>query len=428
MEKLETAKKYRDYMVSMRRYFHENPELSGQEYHTVETISKELSDMGIEHTVVKDGGVLGFIKGKKDSGKTVLLRADCDALPVTEKENLSKSRVCWSKNPGVMHACGHDGHTAMLLGAAKILLDHIDEIEGTVILCFERGEEGAGNVKYIFKYMEDNGIRPDSCFGMHVNVEIPTGQIAINDTDMLAGAMAFDITIEGNGGHGSRPDQANNPIDCFVAIYQRLEALRLTKIDPFKTCTYSVGVLNSGNVGNVIPQTLRFAGTMRCFDTDGVGMKFYEEFRKLVDDVCAAYGCKAVYNSYTLPGFATVNDPDYSRFARKVLSIELGRENVIVREPMMGSESYSQYLRQFPGLFTLLGVLNPDKGVGAPNHNEAFDIDEDALVYGAACHARYAVEFLKNKEELHCGKKMSFRECLEVTGKQDDIKLLYGEN
>ena len=181
MKNLELAKKYYDYMVGVRRYLHENPELTGQEYNTVKYIDGELTKMGIEHTVVENGGILGYIRGPKP-GRTVLLRADCDALPVLEKDNLKNCRVVWSKNEGVMHACGHDSHVAGLLGAAKILLDKKDEIEGTVILCFERGEEGGGNVRYIFAYMEKNNIHVDSCFGLHVGCARPTGKIAVNDT------------------------------------------------------------------------------------------------------------------------------------------------------------------------------------------------------------------------------------------------------
>lgn len=427
MKNLEIAKKYEDYMISLRRHFHENPELSGQEFETVKRIDAELTEMGVEHVVIENGGVLATIRGTKDNGKTVLLRADCDALPVLEKDNLANNRTCWSKVDGVMHACGHDAHTSMLLGAAKVLLEKRDEIEGTVYLCFERGEEFASNFEYIFPYMEKHGIKVDSCFGLHTNVTMETGKIAINDNDVLAGAMAFDITIEGRGGHGSRPDQAINPIDCFTAINTRLQMMRLTMIDPFKTCTYSIGKLNAGIQQNVIPQTLNFAGTMRCFDSDGVGMKFHDEFKRIVDTVCQEYNCKVTYNNYSMPGFATVNDEECARFASKVLAQELGAENICKSEPQMGSESFSYYLKQWPGVFGLLGVHNPEKGTGAANHNERFDIDEASLVYGAACHATYAIEFLKSDFVTTHRKKYTYKECMKLQGKEDQIPFFYGE-
>ena len=424
MKNIDIAKKYQDYMVGVRRHMHENPELSGQEYETVKFIMAELDKMGIEYTEVENGGVLAYIRGPKDNGKTVLLRADCDALPVLEKENLNGTRCVWSKNEGLMHACGHDAHTAALLGAAKVLLEKKEEIEGTVILCFERGEEMAGSVKYIFAYMEKNGINVDSCFGMHTQLPLETGKVAVNDTNALAGAFAFDITIEGAGGHGSRPDQAENPIDCFLAIYMRMQSLRLTKVNPFTPATYSIGKLNSGIQRNVIPQTLNFAGTMRYYDDESVEV-FRKELKELVEKTCEAYHCKATFNDFGPPGYATVNDPECASFARKVFAEDIGEENVTQVEPLMGSESYSQYLKIWPGCFGFLGVHNPEKGTGAANHNERFDIDEDALQTGAACYATYALEFLKSDFVTTHNKKYSYSQCLKMLGKEEELKELF---
>lgn len=426
MKNLDIAKKYQDYMVSCRRYLHENPELSGQEYNTVKFIDEELTKMGVEHIVVENGGVLGFIRGPKE-GRTVLLRADCDALPILEKNNLKDNRIVWSKNPGVMHACGHDSHTAGLLGAAKVLLEKQAEIEGTVILCFERGEEGGGNVRYIFAYMDQHGIKPDSCFGLHVGCSLPTGKIAVNDTRVNAGAMFFQVTLEGRGGHGSRPDRSINPISCFVDIYQRMQGLRLNYVDPYQTCSYSIGMLNSGHAANIIPQTLTFAGTMRTYDPETAGMKFYTEFKETIESIAKLHGCKVTYDSYPVPGLATVNEPEYAKFARDVLAEEFGAENVCQQEPSMGSESYSQYLKQWPGVFAGLGVGNPEKGTGASGHNERYDIDEDGMCYGAAAHATYAIEYLKLKEVPSYGPKMTYKQVLTQMGKEDSIPELYGE-
>ena len=427
MKNIDTAKKYQDYMVEKRRYFHENPELTGQELKTVQYLSDELTAMGIEHVVIENGGILATIKGGLPGEGAVLLRADVDGLPVLETpDNLKPGmRTCISKNPGVMHACGHDGHMAMLLGAAKILLEKKDEIEGTVYLCFERGEEASGNVEYIFPYIEKNNIKIDTVYATHLLATAPSGYLAINDEGMMAGSMGFSVTIEGAGGHGSRPDQANSPIDCFVAIYQRLQSLRLTKVDPFKTCTYSVGLLQAGNQRNVIPQTLTFGGTMRTFDRDGVGMTFREEFKKAVDGICAAYGCKVTYNLGT-PGYGVVNDAEMARWARKVIGEELGKDNVGTWDPWMASESYSQYLQQWPGVFAFLGIQNEEKGVGAAHHNQEFDIDEDVLYKGAAASATYAIEYLKDKS-LKGGRKITYEDYLKKTGQTELLKKHYSE-
>ena len=430
MKNFDLAKKYEDYTMSTRNYLHEHPELTGEEYETVKFIMAELEKMGADYVEIPNGGVLVTIKGtaEKDKGKTVMLRADCDALPVTEKDNLNGTRCVWSKNPGVMHACGHDAHTAMLLTAAKILLEKQDEIEGTVYLIFERGEEGAGNVRYIIPYCENHGIKPDSIYGAHVSALDPTGNIIINDTDVLAAAMGFEIEIEGLGGHGSRPDMSNNPLDCFVAIYQRLESLRLTKVDPFKTCTYSIGKFGGGNAGNVIPQTVTFAGTMRTFDPAGAGMEFYEAFKKAVDGICAAYDCKPKYIRYAKPGLATVNDIECSKFAQEAVAADIGDGKVVQNEPWMGSESFSSYLKVWPGVFAFVGVRNLEKGCGAGHHNEQFDIDLDGLKYGVAAYADYALEFLKKDfVTTHKEKDPSYRAyALETYGEEETAKM-YGD-
>ena len=429
MKNIELAKKHEEYIIAMRRYFHENPELSDKELKTIAKISEELTAMDVEHVVIENGGILAKITGEKDNGKAVLLRADVDALPVQETpDNLKPGmRTCISKVPGVMHACGHDGHIAMLLGAAKVLSEKKAEIEGTVYLCFERGEEGTGNSKYIFAYIEKNNIRIDSVYGAHLQATTPAGYLAINDTNMMAGAMGFNITIDGQGGHGSRPDQSINPIDAFWAIYGGLLSLRLQKIDPYKTLTYSIGTLSGGVVGNVIPQTVTFGGTMRTFDADGEGMKFYNEFKHLIDKTCEAYKYRPIYNVYTKPGSAVVNDPEMAQWARKVIGAELGDENVRAWEPWMASESYSQYLMQWPGVFAFLGMENEEKGVGAAHHNQAFDIDEDVLYKGTTAAATYAIEYLRT-EGLKGGRKISYRELLAKNGTPEEaIKELFGE-
>ena len=428
MKTIDVAKKYEDYIISLRRHFHENPELSGKEEQTVAKISAELEAMGVEHTVIEKGGVLAVIRGEKDNGKAIMLRADIDALPVQETEDNLKpgARTCISKIPGVMHACGHDGHTAMLLGAAKILLEKKSEIEGTVYLCFERGEEATGDVKYIFAHIEKQNIHIDTVYGMHLEATTPSGKMILNDTNMMASSMIFDVTIEGDGGHGSRPDQAVNPIDAFWAIYGGLLTLRVQKIDPFKPLTYSVGKVSAGTASNIIPQTCSFAGSMRTFDSEGVGMLFHNELRHLIDTTCEAHHCKPIYNAYSKPSLAVINDPTFARFARQVIGEELGAENVFEGEPWMGSDSYSQYLAQWPGVYAFLGVNNEEKGVGAAHHNQAFDIDEDVLASGAASAAAYAIAYLKNPA-LKGGRKISYSALLERMGRLATVKELFGE-
>ena len=189
-----------------------------------------------------------------------------------------------------MHACGHDGHIAMLLGAAKILSSHREAIHGTVLLLFERGEENGGGIGYILAYMDRHGIRPDTVYGTHMSASLESGKVGVITGGAASTAMGFDITLHGRGGHGSRPDLAVNPVDCFVAIYNGLQAARLTKVTPFAPLTLSIGLVEAGTAKNIIPSDLRFAGTVRLFDREKVGLPFREEMRRLVDSTAAAYG------------------------------------------------------------------------------------------------------------------------------------------
>lgn len=393
----ELAKGQEDYIISMRRYFHEHPEVTGKEFHTLQRIAEELDAMELPYVEIPEGGILATLQGK-DSGKAVLLRAELDALAICEpEENLAGKRVCRSQTEGVMHACGHDGHIAMLLGAAKVLLEMKDQLEGRVYFCFEQGGEGGGNVRYILDYLEKEQIHIDSVYAAHLYAPLESGKISVCDGAVMASNMPFHVTIRGKGGHGSRPDQANSPIDAFVEIYNRLAAWRMTKIDPFTPLTYSIGEVTAGNSQNVIPEELKFKGTMRTFDREGAGMTFHREFKKLIDSVCALHGCTAEYTRYTLPGFPVVNDPRCAALARKVLAEELGADCLASAQPWMASESFAKFLNRWQGVFAFIGINNPQKGTGGEHHNPLFDIDEDVLWKGSAAAACYALAFLKGE-------------------------------
>ncbi len=394
MTMLDRAKKYENYIISLRRYFHENPELSGEEDNTIGKIAEELDSMGIEYVDIKPGGILAKISGGSEGEKTVLLRADVDALLVDEtEENLRQKKTCVSKKSGVMHACGHDGHTAMLLGAAKILTEKRNEINGTVYLCFERGEENTDDCLALFRYMDEHGINPDTAFAIHLLSSLPSGKTVINDGAMMAGNMSFYVTITGEGGHGSRPDEANSPIDCFTAIYQRFQSLRLARVSPFEALTYSVGFLKAGTQSNIIPKTLEFSGMIRYFNSELEDV-VAEEFKKMIEGIASAYGCSIDYK-LGLTNPPVINCSKYAQIARTVASREIGEENVIASEPWMASESFANYLRKWNGVMSFIGIKNEELGTGSPNHSPEFDIDEAVLKNGSAVAAAYALEFLK---------------------------------
>jgi len=422
---IELKKEYEDYIISMRRYFHENPELSGKETNTVNKICAELHSMGIEYVNIDKGGILAKITGNVESDKAVLLRADVDALAIEENEdNLKKDmRTCISKNKGVMHACGHDGHTAMLLGAAKVLSQMKHEINGTIYLCFECGEELIGYARYILKYIEDNDIKIDTVFGMHLYSGLESGKIIINDSSVMAGNITFEVTIIGKGGHGSCPQEAINPIDCFADVHKNL--LSFGKDERFKNCTYSVGQVNAGSAKNIIPQTLSFSGTMRTFDMDNAGEKFFDEFIQMLQNTTKEHGCYAEYNMPVISNLPLINDSKFAVWARETINKQLGEDFVSTGAPWMATESFSNYTYQWPGVFALVGIKNDKKGTGAPHHNYQFDIDESVLINGTLMHIIYATEYLKS--ELQGSRKMKYRAILDKARKTSYIKELYNE-
>jgi len=393
MEIMKSVLENEAYLIRMRRHFHVHAELSNQENETVKTICAELDQMGIAYVDVPDGGVLAFIEGKH-VGKTVMLRGDIDALPLEESPvNLSGVKNCISENKGVCHACGHDGHAAMLLTAGKILHENRNQFDGRVILMFERGEEATGNFVYLYKYIRDNNIHIDSLYGSHLFAGLETGKISLADGNVMSGGFGMNFKISGRGGHSSRPDQANNPLDCFVAIYNGFQALRMRSISPFNTITTGITVVRAGTIGNVIPESVEFIAGGRVFEYDDA-VKIRDETLNLVENTCKAYHCTLDMVDTRGPMLAVKNDPDCASMAREAIGVAVGAEHIVEIEPWMASDCVSSHLTLWPGVFGLVGIKNGEKGTGAPHHDGRFDIDEDALKYGAAAAVAYAVGFL----------------------------------
>ena len=325
MEIFEEAKKNFDYMVRIRRQMHEHPEVTGQECETLKMIHKELDALGIEHVEVEDGGIIGQIHGGKP-GKTVLLRADMDALPIEENpRNLTKEKVCVSKNKGVSHACGHDAHTAMLLAEAKILNEHRDELNGNVVLCFERGEEGGGQIKNLLPYAVNvMGLKIDTCMATHVKWDVPVGTISAEPGAVFSGAYGFVIKLHGLAGHGSRPDLAHSVLDCFVNIYNHMNTLRMKYVSPTDVLTFSVGIVNCGTARNIVPDELTFGGSVRTFNVAGAGTPFMEHFMETVKKECEL--CQCTYEIVYMrdPLFECYNNPTCSKIARDAVKKYIG--------------------------------------------------------------------------------------------------------
>lgn len=398
MDVLNSAKEVEHLAIEFRQHLHRHPELSGKEYGTLAYISEHLDRFGIDYVEVEDGGILGFI-GDAAKGRTLLLRADIDALPILENDNnLTRKRTVISANRGVHHACGHDAHTAMLLATGKVLKEHEGELPGRVVLFFERGEEGGGNIRYLLDYIDAHAIRIDAAHGIHVSAENDSGELVARAGAYSAGATGFNVVLSGSDGHGSRPDLANHPLDCFVAIYNALNTIRLKYISPFDQLTFIVGQVHNGTAGNIIAKDLLFSVAARFFH-ERVGERFVEEAKAIIKHTAAAYHCTYELSDVFF-GLPVINDSTLFTIARDVIS-QLGAGALVVaQEPGMGSESFSHLSARYPSIMLRLGIANPEVGSGAGHHTEFFDVDEGTLYVGVAETLAFTKKVLEYEGEL----------------------------
>lgn len=376
----------KDYVINLRRYFHENPELSWEEVNTSKRIRKELEEMNIPYELVKDIGVIGHIKGKGE-GKRLGIRADIDALPVKEETGLSFA----SKNEGVMHACGHDAHISILLGAAKILNELKDEFKGEILIIFQPAEEYIqdSGAKYLSQVPEIKSL--DRIIGLHIWGDIDSGSASLNEGPIMASADTFDIYIKGISGHGASPHKSIDPIIAGSMVVNALQTIVSRENDPLEPQVISVTAFNSGNSKNVIPETAHLEGTTRSFNND-LRSKYKSEIQRVLEGVAITTRAeiKLDYHDGTP---ATVNEKESTEMGIEVAK-EVFKDGFIEDYPqLMGGEDFAKYLLNIPGCFLLLGGAGK-KGKIA-QHNEKFDIDEDALLLGIEYFIKYALKYLK---------------------------------
>ncbi len=400
MDTFALAEKVEQYVIDIRRDLHMYPEVSLQEVRTIKVVTEELDKLGIDFEIVPDGGIIGIIEGVS-SGKSIILRADLDALPMDEEEtNLNQKKIVVSQIKNAAHTCGHDGHTAMLLGVAKILVQNKEKLKGKVILAFEQGEENGAGIEALLARLIEIGA--DGVWGIHLKSDLPSGTISVDPGPRMAAAFLFDVVIKGKSGHGSRPDLATSPLDCFTDFYNNLRAMRLTSLDPFQTITYSVGSISAGAAANVIPEDLHFSGTVRYLQYNQ-GVRAAEEFNRLLEKTCDLHNCTFDYLTKPKAKDTLVyNNETCAEIAENAIKSTLGEEALIHYPAWMASEPFSYYQKYFPGVFAFVGIENSEKGVGAEHHNAHFDIDEDVLKLGVTATVQYALDF------LNCDKKIDF--------------------
>lgn len=362
------------YIVSMRRFFHENPELSFKEDKTLERIKSELRTLGLQVHEIKEGGLYSDIVGEKP-GKTVAVRADVDALPVTEETEVPFK----SKNIGVMHACGHDAHMAMLLGLAKVAVTRRAEQHGTIRLLFQRAEERPpGGAIYLINGGALKGV--DYVIGQHVFTRFESGKAAFFHREAMANADEFTIRIHGKGGHGSAPDEAIDALMVASEYVTTAQTIVSRLVSPKRPAVVTFGTFQAGYRYNIIAAHAELTGTVRTFDDETRNI-IKVSLKKLLSHLCDAYG--ATYEFDYQEGYpAVVNNEKVTRIVEQVASEILGPENILHPDPDMGGEDFAYYLQKVPGTFYFLAVGNKKKGIDSPQHSPTYNVDEDALPKG----------------------------------------------
>ena len=384
------TKKYKDYIIEKRRYFHMNPEPSFNEYNTSKVVQEELKKLEIPFEIFAKTGIIATIKGK-NPGKTVLLRADMDALEVCEKNNVSYK----SQKEGLMHACGHDGHIAMLLGAAHVLNEIKNDISGEIKLFFQPAEEIAKGAKAV---IEESKITDsiDAAFAIHLWQGIPVGKISLESGARMAAADLFSIKVKGKSGHGSMPHETIDAVVVASAIVMNLQHLVSRNTNPLDTLVVTVGKLTAGTRHNIIAGEALLEGTIRSF-SDEVWKKIPEQIERVVKNTAAAYDAEAEIDLVraTPP---LVNNQDISNILKISAEKLYGEEVVTKYEKTPGGEDFAYFTQAVPGALAFVGIRNDEKGINSPHHNETFDMDEEALEMGANLYAQFAIDFLNLKK------------------------------
>lgn len=392
LEKIKNlAKKNSVNTVRLRRYLHQNPELSFCEFETAKYIAAELRSIGIEpQEGVAGTGLVALITGKNPKNRTFALRADIDALPIVEKNDISYK----SKNEGVMHACGHDVHTASLLGAARILYSLKDEFEGTIKLIFQPAEEkapGGASVMIAEGILENPTV--DAIIGQHVAPNITIGKIGFREGMYMASTDEIYMKIIGKGGHGAAPHQAIDPIVVASHIIIALQQIISRNRNPAFPSVLTFGKFNADGATNIIPNEVYIEGTFRCMD-EGWRVEGLEKMQKMAEGMAEAMGAKCEF--WIVKGYPFLqNDPDLTKKMRAFATDYVGAENVVNLDLWMGGEDFAYYSQKVPACFYRLGTRNEELGIVSGVHTSSFNIDENALEIGAGLMAYLAIKNLE---------------------------------
>ncbi|MDT8379550.1 MAG: amidohydrolase [Desulfotignum sp.] len=379
-------------VIRLYRHFHQYPELGFKEFRTAEFIETYLADLGLDPFRSAGTGVAAVLDSGKP-GPTLMLRADMDALPVTEATGLEFA----SKNPGVMHACGHDAHMAMLLTAARVLADHRTFLKGKIKLVFQPNEEAAGAI-----YMIEEGImenpKVDAAMGIHIWSQLPSGQVGISSGTVMGGLDVFRLTITGRGGHTGYPHKAVDPVIAAAGVIQGVQAVQTREMDAREPTIIMFGRLSAGEKANIIPEQVTLEGTIRFLaalpehSPDNPTQKFI----RICQHICEAHlcTCNIDIDHENIP---LVNDDRMVQMARQTAVTVFGSPDAVTSSRYIASEDFSEFSSRVPGAFMFLGCADPSKGTDVSHHHPAFAIDESVLTKGVALHVHGALAFLNRK-------------------------------
>ena len=380
------AKEQESFVLSFWKELHAHPELSGEEKWTSGRIAQELTSLGVPFTVIENYSLVAVLDTQKP-GKRLALRADIDALPVQEETGLPFA----SAIPGKMHACGHDTHTAILMGVIRMLLQVRDSLTGKIYFCFQLGEEKGIGAKAIVSYLKEQG-GVDQVFGLHISSQLPTGSILLPLGALCAGISGWTVTVNGKGGHGSKPHEAVDPIKPACEILLRYASIPVNRVALDQPLVVSPCTIHAGSANNIIPDTATITGTIRYFSLE-TREQAKSHMEQIAQDVARSYGASARLDmpKVNLP---VVNHKESALVAHRVIESIQGL-TLVESAPQMGSDNFGDFVASFPGFYCFLGAQNPEKFEPVPHHNPKFQVDEDALPLGCAFLGACVEAFLK---------------------------------
>jgi amidohydrolase len=376
-------------LVALRRDFHRHPELAHREDRTANVIAEHLRGLGLDEvrTGVGQTGVVGILNGGRP-GRRIMLRADMDALPLSEVDRGQEYR---STREGVHHACGHDGHLAILLTVAEVLSARRDDLQGSVVFVFQPAEERVGGAAGM---LADGALepKPEACFGLHLWNEIPVGSVDVRPGPIFASADAFVIELCSSGGHAAMPDQVPDPVLASAQLIVALQTLVSRESPPLEPAVLTIGSIHGGTAPNIIPTRVELQGTLRVFQP-ALRERLVRRLGEVLTSVAATFRVQSSLRmTDSCP--ACINDPGLADLVKTVAERVVGEARVKAVQRTMGADDMSLFLNAVPGCYFFVGGANPERGLDSPHHSPTFDFDEDALEIGVLTLAGAALEFL----------------------------------